>query len=245
MKNEKVGQILKRQGELLSTSKKVTKLFQLSIPDETRVIDRLLIVKSYNTMQNEVQKNYTNPYLSTLYNLLSLNEKRYYIKRNRLSFQTYKQFNRDYYNKERFLSSDTPLMNLDPNQYPMQSTEPNRNMTLMSDRHKKPHGIEKKATWNGNKINVLKGLSTENVQLLQIINKSDNYIQTQREHYKGQVLKRIMKIKEYIPVSTPIKLKEFDRKFVLKNKRKESAGNLTTINFERKHHKAISKLLLC
>lgn len=80
----KVGLVLKRQGEVLKSSNRPNKIIPLFIDDENRKIERGLVLKSYDVFTNEINSNYTNQYMKTLFGLLFNNEHRYYIKRNKL-----------------------------------------------------------------------------------------------------------------------------------------------------------------
>jgi hypothetical protein len=86
----KVGNLLKTQlkgMKIYNPKGKSLKIYPLWLDPEERKIDRNIIINYAETFKNEViDKNYTENYLKTFYDLLCKNEKNYFSKRINLNF---------------------------------------------------------------------------------------------------------------------------------------------------------------
>ena len=80
---------MKKWGEKLSSKNRPLKIMPLFIDNEELKIERNQIIRSHDIFKNEINNNYTEPYLNTLYGLLFKNEKKYYVKRNQMHIEDY------------------------------------------------------------------------------------------------------------------------------------------------------------
>lgn len=87
--NQKIGVVMKKWGEKLSSKNRPLKIMPLFLDNEDVKIERNQIIRSHNIFQNEINNNYTEFYLNTLYGMLFKNEKKYYVKRNQMDFKDY------------------------------------------------------------------------------------------------------------------------------------------------------------
>lgn len=86
MKEVKVEEVLFGYDSVkLKINNKPFRIIPMIIEDENKVFQLAQILKSYQTFRNEKNNIYTEKYMSTIYGLLFRNERRYHIKRNKLS----------------------------------------------------------------------------------------------------------------------------------------------------------------
>ena len=80
----KIGELLRKNGVKFTHRNQRQKIIPLFIEDETRKYERKQIIKSHDYFNKQINHNYTEMYMSTLFGMLFMNEKQYYTKRNKL-----------------------------------------------------------------------------------------------------------------------------------------------------------------
>ena len=80
----KIGELLRKNGVKFTNKNQRQKIIPLFIEDETRKYERKQIIKSHDYFHKQINHNYTEMYMSTLFGMLFMNEKQYYAKRNKL-----------------------------------------------------------------------------------------------------------------------------------------------------------------
>lgn len=208
--NQKIGVVLKRWGEKLSSRGRPLKIMPLFLDSEDVKIERKQIIRSHDIFQNEVRNNYTDVYMNTLYGLLFQNEKKYYVKRNQMTIEE---------NKDSFVppavkssSKSNPIVynktNLKEIKNKVRTRKSEQKFSFNTERMKKNlfrdniicKKIDITAIKKQNKN--FDYLSTETNKFVDIVHSSNKMAQTYRNNMRDQVMRRFTHLSA---MSSPLK----------------------------------------
>lgn len=210
--NQKIGVVMKKWGEKLSSKNRPLKIMPLFIDNEELKIERNQIIRSHDIFQNEINNNYTEPYLNTLYGLLFKNEKKYYVKRNQMHIEdylTHKKSNEPIKNNHHLTlpktkvsskSDPTPVSHSLSPQHKKKGSHFQYRITKIKEEFFKPPPKEyetKKFVKSNKYEKKFKYLSLDSNKIINMIHNSDKLCDQYRTTLKDQAMRRFCNLTRY------------------------------------------------
>lgn len=194
--NQKIGVVLKKWGENLTSRGRPLKIMPLFLDNEDVKIERKQIIRSHDIFQNEVHNNYTDVYMNTLYGLLFQNEKKYYVKRNQMTIE--ENTDNCITPAAKSSSKSNPIAhnktNLKEIKNKVRTRKSEQKFSFNTERLKnnlfRDNIIYKKIDLTAIKKKHFDYLSTETNKFVDIIHSSNKIAQTYRNNMRDQVMRR-------------------------------------------------------
>ena len=198
----KIGELLRKNGVKFTHRNQRQKIIPLFIEDETRKYERKQIIKSHDYFNKQINHNYTEMYMSTLFGMLFMNEKQYYTKRNKLlklnntnnkTITSLKKQNANIKNDRASKTIDLSLSTLKNNvtkQIPYYSPNPKRNKCIDYVEHAVSKSVSKVPK-------VFKQMELSQRKMFHMMYSTDKKVESYLNSKKDQSIRRYAYLTKY------------------------------------------------